>query len=439
MKQQFARLKPHLPWILPALLLLFLAYHGVTEVLDHNDFTVFQYAASLTVEHSDQIYILESPDKSRPCIYAPSAAVLLMPLGMLPHHVAGIFWALLKVAATVLLVGGALRYSLNTPSGWKTYAILGLLTVFFIFRPFDNDFNNGQVNIVVAVLAGWGVWLMMAGKSLIGRLIGALLLALAIGLKLTPLLLVGVLFLHKRWLEMGAALILIGAVAWALPVAWWGSETAGELNDQYAKLTEELLTSTGERDQQVSFFEMIMYSVDRIGWEVGIVDERIVYPEHVRTARLVWLMQAIFVGIAFLAVRFWVFREKGEGLSAIFWPRRAEWTYDFALLVCCLLLISPLNRKAHLVILAIPIGWIVSWLYTQWKISGGFAGLWDARRTDVVLTVVTFLLFWAADDIPLPIPGLDLGEPYRPAFFLAVLLTGVLLTRCMRERLKATG
>ncbi len=170
------------------------------------DFHVY-YAAAQVLRRGDDIY---GSGMSPIYVYPPSLAAAVIPLTWLPNaNAATILWKLLQNAC--LLGAGALLVSLLPGRArWLGAGVLlfGLLTL-----PVRDEIYYGESNSLVLVLVVGAIWLMTRGQgsgirdqgsgvrgrgsewALTPAIIGAgVLLALAVSIKVLPVLLVGYLW-----------------------------------------------------------------------------------------------------------------------------------------------------------------------------------------------------------------------------------------------------
>lgn len=196
------------------------------------DLEVYREAGvSLLSDRSVYDTITESP-QLLPFTYPPFAAVLSVPLALLPFGVVGWLWTVAQVAATTLAVGTA-AYPLLVRSGARAPLLLAALVVPILWlHPVADGIRFGQVNafIVLACLLD-----LRAPRPRFLRWVPAgVLVGLAMAVKLTPGVFVVHYLLNRRWREAAAA---IGAAAAAtlttaavLPgeskAFWWGALTA---------------------------------------------------------------------------------------------------------------------------------------------------------------------------------------------------------------------
>ena len=180
-----------------------------------------------------------------PFTYPPFAAILAIPLALLPFAVVGWLWTLTQVLATSAIVWYAAYRLIHTgPHGLPRPLLFGLLAApMFWLHPVGDGIRFGQVNafIVLACLLD----LRRPRPHLLASVPAGVLVGLAMAIKLTP----GVFVLHylfcRRYKEAATA-ILTAAGAWLgafllLPgdsLAFWG----GALQDP-ARLGPNMGTS----------------------------------------------------------------------------------------------------------------------------------------------------------------------------------------------------
>jgi Glycosyltransferase family 87 len=152
-----------------------------------------------------------------PYIYPPFFAVVMKPLSRLPFATAYLVWTV----GTVLAVIWAVLLSLSLAGvriGGRLALILGV-AVFSYYPLWDNLFF-GQISGVILFLFAAGVWLLVRNRAL-GS---ALCFAVATMIKLTPVLVVPVLIIHRRWKWLAAyALFMAALLGGAVWQAGWAA------------------------------------------------------------------------------------------------------------------------------------------------------------------------------------------------------------------------
>ena len=186
---------------------------------DFTDLLVYQHAGQSVLD-GVSVYASDDPVTGLPFTYPPFAAVLMVPLALLPAWLAAALWtgaSMLALAAVVFLVLGALgrpepRY------GWLVALVAGGALA---MEPVWQNLTFGQVNLflMLAVL----VDLLRPERRWSGVLLG-----LAAGVKLAPLVLVVMLVLVGRRRAAGRAIltfagtVVVGFVAMPGPAeTYW--------------------------------------------------------------------------------------------------------------------------------------------------------------------------------------------------------------------------
>lgn len=164
-----------------------------------------------------------------PFTYPPFAALLAIPLALVPFAVAGWAWTVLQVLATYLTVLLAFRRLLRRAGGWRWLAGAVVTTPLLWLHPVADGVRFGQVNAFL-VLACLADLTLVRGSGRLPWRTGALL-GLATAIKLTPGVFLVHLALSRRWRELRtavlAAALASGAAFCVLPEAsltfWTGA------------------------------------------------------------------------------------------------------------------------------------------------------------------------------------------------------------------------
>lgn len=149
-----------------------------------------------------------------PFVYPPFAALILTPLSWLAEPSGLWLWTFLNALALVGITVIALR-----ARGWRLtgagsgLALSVLVGVFVLFNVSAQHLVFGQINFILVLLC-----LYDFTRTTRGRLPRGVLIGIAAGLKLTPLLLIGFFAATGRWRELRVsaatfgATVLVGAV-----------------------------------------------------------------------------------------------------------------------------------------------------------------------------------------------------------------------------------
>ena len=167
------------------------------------------------------------PDRF-PYIYPLFFAAAIYPLSALSVPAASVIWSLIQLACLAYILRSG-RLARGLPLG--EFAILAALLVAVFGDVLQNEFANGQVNLVVLALALAGVRLETRSPYL-----GPLLLGAAIAVKLTPA------FLLVYWCVKGRWRSVLAASAWALALTLLPWMAVGHrLWSLYASYVEDFL------------------------------------------------------------------------------------------------------------------------------------------------------------------------------------------------------
>ncbi|MEO5609160.1 MAG: glycosyltransferase 87 family protein [Ornithinibacter sp.] len=171
--------------------------------------------------------VLTEPPQLLPFTYPPFAAVLGIPLALLPFGVVGWLWTALQVIATTATVWYAAYRLIPRAGPWSPLALAALTAPMLWLHPVGDGIRFGQVNafLVLAVLMD----LREPRPGLLARIPRGVLVGLAMAVKLTP----GVFLVHflltRRWREAATTLataVGVTLAAWVLlpqaSFAYWG-------------------------------------------------------------------------------------------------------------------------------------------------------------------------------------------------------------------------
>ncbi len=201
----------------PALVLVLVVVAGLAGAMrgGFTDLFVYQYGGRAVLD-ALPVYGSGDPVMGLPFTYPPFAAVLMVPLALLPAGAAAARWTAASVGAlaTVVVV---VRRALDVPApGW----LVALLTVGALaLEPVWQNLTFGQINLFVMLAVLFD--LTRPERRWSGVLVG-----IVAGVKLTPLVFVVLLVLVGRRTAAGRALMAFAATVAVGFVAMPGSSTA---------------------------------------------------------------------------------------------------------------------------------------------------------------------------------------------------------------------
>jgi alpha-1,2-mannosyltransferase len=179
------------------------------------DLFVYQYGGR-AVLHGLPLYESRDPVTGLRFTYPPFAAIVMSPLALLPTKVAAAVWAGASVAAIAAVVVAS-RRALDRPApGW----LVALLTVgALVMEPVWQNLAFGQVNLILMI----AVLVDLCGPA---RRWSGVLVGIAAGVKLTPLVFVVLLVLVGRRAAAGRASLAFAATVGVGFVVTPGSATS---------------------------------------------------------------------------------------------------------------------------------------------------------------------------------------------------------------------
>ncbi|SNQ47287.1 Sugar transporter superfamily protein [Frankia canadensis] len=186
------------------------------------DLQVYRIGGEAILHHRD-LYAQVAPRSGLPFTYTPFAAILFVPLSELPVQVSQAVWTALLVVSLYLFCGISYRVA-RGPAASRPALVYGSVAGFaLLLGPIRHNFSLGQVNIMLALLVSVDLF---TGQRRVPR---GILIGIAAGVKLTPLIFVPYLALTGRWrialhaVASFAATIAAGfAVSPHSSSAYWG-------------------------------------------------------------------------------------------------------------------------------------------------------------------------------------------------------------------------
>lgn len=345
---------------------------------DHvSDFTAFYAAGKLALAGENIYDFKKSGISRRPYLYPPTfAAMVMMPLALLPYNAAVVVFSLLNGA---LLLGALwlLRKILDQSrdrqgastggSAWKRFLLHPNTAILFAlaisFRFIAQNWRHGNVNMFLAFLLVLALWLMLK-RSARGEFSSGLSIALATAFKVTPGLFGLYLFWSRRVYGMAGGalglvvfLLLIPALALGWSYNWerldeyknhMTSAVRGE-DEEAATIGHaraDLKEMEGGLSIRGSLMRYFTYKPMKYTNKQGVVTyygvNFVTLPEE--TAR--WISYGfemlLLVLTIFLTARVWA------------WTSADGIVLSFGLVTLCMLLIAPLTRTASLCVLLLP-------------------------------------------------------------------------------------
>ncbi|HYN96572.1 MAG TPA: glycosyltransferase 87 family protein [Pilimelia sp.] len=344
------------------------------------DLRVYHGAVTFWAREGGELYDYLKPDSRYGFTYPPFAALVMLPLAVLPWHAA----IVLSVLGTGAATAAVLRW-LGAPlvrrAGWPPwFALSCALLLAAAFEPMRETVNFGQVNaLLLAVVAADLLFGVARGRPWAGAAIG-----LATAVKLTPGIFVLYLLVTGRW---RAAATAVGAAAAATVVA-----------------------GAVAPDASREFWTQALWNTDRVG-DVSFVSNQSLLGvvARVTPAAAVAALWAVLVGAALL---WWGWRarravaagDEAAGLaltgvvgcliSPVTWVHHLVWLLPALLLVVDGALARPAGgrRRTLLGFAALAYAVLCSRLIWLWQDGAGGAVAFVGANAYVWLSVALFAL-----------------------------------------------
>lgn len=400
-----------------------LALLGFIFVRNLVDFPVY-YAAgrSLLSERTD----LYSPDFALGRVmdyrYPPFFLIALLPVWLLPYSIAAWVWYALSVIEIIGCVVVVRRTFQVSKFMWLAVALAAV--GYFVMAL---HYGNAQLLAVFLLFAS----LYFAHRR--RDFAAATLMALAITIKLTPVLLLPYFALKKRWTMLAAAVVFLAAINIAPSIYFGFSENNRLLKNWYEHVvvSQEFHEDNGPINLSLKgelrrYLSTVDYS-RRVDGDVNYAAVNFASLSRDRVVQL-WeiIAAALFAGVLLLML--W--------LSARTEKRNREAEADdelvpleLAVMICLMLLVGPLTSKIYFVALLWPLACLASIATHQASNTRRLA-----TRTLIVLAVVNSVL-------PL-LPGrsiqrllLVLGTDFYVNSLLMIILLYLLVSRRLGARL----
>ncbi len=391
-----------LPWLVLAGILIFLYVRGIRRGPTF-DFLAYLEAGG-AASSGGSLYGMQGEGGTY-FLYSPAFAVLFTPLASMGSGKAYWLFHLFSLAALFLSLFALGRVFRRARSkAFLPWVLAG--AALFTLYPLASNFKHGNSNTFILLLLSLSLLSFQEGKAFLG----GIPLALAVGVKVTPLLFLPWLVLRKRWRETWG--FLAGLALWMVlvPVLYLGpARTYRETRAWMTRIVLPAVLSSEEIRPRV--LEESGESLPRIARALlarpaageGEGRKRSPTPSlgilSREEAKILGYGLALFV---ILATLYFTRREPGPGVGG------------FGLVAAAALLASPVSRAAHFVLL-LP---LAAWLFHL-----AFSGEEEEkkRRGWARLTLAAGILFMAFSILAAKIQGFP-SKTFFPDACLAIPL-----------------
>jgi len=282
-----------------------------------NDFSSYILSSQALLKNTNP-YLTGSPFQY---IYPLSFAFILIPFTFIPEVIAQNLWYILNLLFLFIIIKG-LFDRIKIRDSQSIYLFVLILLV-IILNVVQNNLRNGQVNIFILLLCT--LFLSYYEKRKI--YLSSLLLALAISIKMIPLIIVGFCLVKKDFktvlLTLGFTVLFI-----LVPFILVGDNLFDYYGYYFNLATQNVLsTESSSSTNQGMFFNL-----------VGLVN--FIFPE-IKAGIWLYLANGLIVFLLLYFVqKYFTKRASDRGLELIFY-----------LYVLSTLLISPMSETHHLIFL----------------------------------------------------------------------------------------
>jgi len=342
-----------------------------------NDFNVYYFASHEVIEGRNPYQ--NSMGEWTPYLYPPLLAELILPLALLPLPVAAYLWFLISAASvlvavwmSVMLVDSGKDQCISLygrPSVAATLpdestrgcqgrlpvqgvekklseinyieVSIAIISLIVLARFILDNFELGQVNTVVMMLAIAHIYLHSKKR----KLASSLALALAVSIKLTPALLIAYHLAKREWrfaVQCSAMIVLLLTLSFAP----FGSNASAAFS--------EFINRTVRNEQG---FDLAYAGNQSLRGALARRTDSTPEAEPSQSERRPTDAIALTLSLLLLALALIAAALARDTLSAV------------APIFCCMILLSPLAWKAHFVMLLLPVVSLVA--SGQWSVVSG--------------------------------------------------------------------
>jgi len=400
---------------------------GFVFVRNLIDFPVYYAAGRSLLSGRTDLY---SPDFALGRVmdyrYPPFFLVVLYPLWLLPYSVAAYIWCLLSVieiAGCVVIVRRTFEIS----------KLMWLAAALIVAQYFVMAVHYGNAQVLAVFLLFASLYFAHRRKDLAA----AILMALAITIKLTPVLLLPYLALKRRWTMLGAIVVFLAAINIAASAYFGFRENNQLLKTWYGHVvaSQEFHEDNGPinlslKGEFLRYLSDIDYS-QRVDGDVNYPAVNIASLSRDRVVHA-WtiIAAALFAGV--LLLMWWLPKsQNGEGEIDKPDAGNDDVPLELAVMICLMLLVGPLTSKIYFVALLWPVACLASVASSRISRTGK-------------LTAYTMIALAAANSVLPLLPGrsiqrllLVLGADFYVNCLLMIAVLYALVSRRHQSRYRA--
>ena len=341
--------------LLIAILIVAIALLGFVFIRNLIDFPVYYSAGQSLINGRTDLY---SPDFAQGRVmdyrYPPFFLLALVPLWLLPYKVAAYVWyliAILEIAGCVFILNRQTDFTQSAKAAWLIISLV-------VGQYFVMILHYGNAHLMAVFLLFVSFYFAVRRKNFSA----AIAMALAITIKLTPILILPYFALKKRWefLSLVAALLIAINLA---PAAYFGFEKNAQLLKswyEHVVADQEFHEMNGPvnlslKGQLRRLFSQVDYS-ERVDGDVQYpsVNVATVSPEIIEKF---WIALAALMFFSTLAL-IWVGPKE-----SINYERRV--VLELSLMVCLMVFAEPLTSKIYFIALLWPVAGLADFAFSD--------------------------------------------------------------------------
>jgi hypothetical protein len=289
--------------------------------------------------------------------YPPFFLVALTPLWFLPYTLAAYIWYLLSVLEIIGCVLIVVRVFPSFRESWISWVVVAL----GVIQYFVMALHYGNAHLLATFLLFASLYYVLQQKDLAA----AALMALAITIKLTPVLLLPYFVLRRRWTLLASVCVFLVAFNVA-PSIYFGFRGNSELlRSWYGQVvaSQEFHEDNGPinlslKGQLRRYLSTVDYS-QRVD---GDVQYAAINLASLSRQQVVGVWAVIAAGL-FAGVLFLVWRGGGSsqaGVQQNDLDRAGFLAHELSLMLCLMLLVGPLTSKIYFIALLWPVACLAS-------------------------------------------------------------------------------
>jgi len=358
---------------------------GLLFIRNLIDFPVYYAAGQSLIGGRTDLY---SPDFALGRVmdyrYPPLFLVALTPLWFLPYTLAAYVWYVLSVLELIGCVLIVVRVFPSFRESW----ILWIVVAFGVIQYFVMALHYGNAHLLATFLLFASLYYVLQQKDLPA----AALMALAITIKLTPVLLLPYFVLKRQWTFVASVCVFLVAFNIA-PSIYFGFRGNSELlRSWYGHVvaSQEFHEDNGPinlslKGQLRRYLSTVDYSQR--------VDGDVQYPSinlaSLSRQQVVGIWAVIAAGL-FAGVLFLVWRGGGSSQASVQQSdldRVGLFAHELSLMLCLMLLVGPLTSKIYFIALFWPLACLASVAVDRKAREGRVA-----MRVMVVVALVNLVL-----------------------------------------------